>query len=79
MEVEGWILNFFGIYEKHIFTGFPEFTVKVPIKLINTLNNTEKHLLLVSDWVSVSKLNERAYKPDVGMCIFTVREGPNRL
>lgn len=69
MEVEGWILHFFGKYKKHVFTGFPEFTIKVPIKMTNLVTNTEKHLLLVSDWVSVSKLDERAYKPDVGMCI----------
>lgn len=79
MEVEGWIINFFGIYSKHTFTGFPEYTIKVPIKLTNTLTNTEKHLLLVSDWVSVSKLNDRTYKPDVGLCIFNIREGPDKI
>ena len=26
--------------------------------------------MLVSDWVSVSKLNESTYKPDIGMTIF---------
>jgi hypothetical protein len=30
----------------------------------------EKDLHLVADWVSVSKLNERSYKPDVAVCIF---------
>ncbi len=59
--------------------GFPEFTIKVPIKLVNTLTNQEKSLILVSDFVSVSKLNDRAYKPDVGLTIFHVRTGQNRL
>lgn len=53
--------------------------LNLPIKMINTLTNTEKHLLLVSDWVSVSKYNERTYKPDVGLCIFHIRSGPDRM
>lgn len=79
MEVEGWILHFFGIYERHTFMGFPEFTIKVPIKLINTITNQEKSLLLVSDFVSVSKFDDRSYKPDVGLTIFHVRTGKNQL
>ena len=34
----------------------------------------EKDLVLVSNWVSVSKLNETAYKPDIGMCIVVKNE-----
>ena len=45
-------------------------TIKVPIKLINEATNTEKTLHLVADWVSISKLDARTYKPDVGVCIF---------
>lgn len=34
--------------------------------------------MLVADWVSVSKLNQTAYKPDVGMCIFTLNSSPKK-
>jgi hypothetical protein len=67
------MLHFFGKYEKSHLYGFPEFTIKVPIKLINTWTQKEKELVLVSDWVSVSKLNQKAYKPDVGMTIFQLK------
>ena len=44
--------------------------IEVPITLINQWTKNQKDLLLVSDWVSVSKADERTYKPDVGMTIF---------
>lgn len=50
--------------------GFPEYTIKVPITLKNTFTKKQKDLLLVSDWISVSKLNHQAYKPDVALSIF---------
>lgn len=43
--------------------------MNVPIKLVNYLTKTEKKLELLADWVSVSKVNETTYKPDIGMCI----------
>ncbi len=43
--------------------------VSVPIKMVNELTQTEKKLELITDWISVSKINENTYKPDIGMCI----------
>ena len=37
MDIEGWILSFFGLFGKETMFGFPDFSVKVPIKLINDL------------------------------------------
>lgn len=68
--IEGWIMHFFGQYGKQKFEGFPEMNIEVPILLKNEGTGKKKNLSLVSDWVSVSKLNDSAYKPDVGLCIF---------
>ena len=38
--------------------------------MINEVTKTDKQLLLVSDWVSVSKVNSNTYKPDLGVAIF---------
>jgi hypothetical protein len=35
MEIEGWILNFFGMYEKEVLSGFPKMSINVPIILKN--------------------------------------------
>ena len=67
--VEGWILNFFGIYHRTHIDDIPNTGLGVPIKLINELTSTEKELEMLIDWVSVSKLKEYTYKPDIGMCI----------
>lgn len=37
--------------------GYPDYGFVVPIELINEFTNTKKNLVLVSNWVSVSKLN----------------------
>lgn len=47
----------------------PKTLISVPIKLVNEFTKTEKKLELIADWVSVSKVNEYTYKPDIGMCI----------
>ena len=70
LYVEGWILHFFGIYQSCDITDIPHFAIEVPIKLINEWTNTEKDLELLGDWVSVSKVDENTYKPDIGMCIY---------
>ena len=68
--MEGWILDFFGLdYKTHI-SDIPSFDISVPIKLINELTKTVKNLELKADWVSVSKVNETTYKPDIALCLF---------
>ena len=67
--VQGWILNFFGIYQKTHILEIPSFEIEVPIKLVNKLTGITKHLQMKSNWVSVSKVNETTYKPDVALCI----------
>ena len=68
--VEGWILEFFGLSDRTHIDNIPCFDISVPIKLVNELTHTIKHLELKADWVSVSKVNETTYKPDIAMCIF---------
>ena len=69
LEVEGWILHFFGIYKKIDVNFLPDYTINVPVKVVDLWSKTEKELTIVSNWVSTSKLNERTYKPDMGLCI----------
>lgn len=35
--------------------------------------------MLVSDWVSISKLDNRTYKPDIAMCIVVQKETSNTV
>lgn len=35
--------------------------------------------MIVSDWVSVSKLDKRTYKPDVGMYIVELEEKQTKI
>ena len=74
LYVEGWILHFFGIYEKCDITEIPHFAIDVPIKLINQWTKETKDLELSADWISVSMINETTYKPDLGLCITRVPE-----
>jgi hypothetical protein len=57
MEVEGWILHFFGIYDKKTMSSMPDFGIQVPIKLVNDITKKTKNLFLVSNWTSISKLS----------------------
>lgn len=41
----------------------------VPIKQIDAVDKTEKNLYLISGFNSVSKVNNRTYKPDIGLSI----------
>lgn len=67
--VEGWILHLYGIYHKVGIDSIPKTSISVPVKLVNQWTETEKKLELIADWVSVSKVNEHTYKPDIGMCL----------
>jgi len=69
MQVEGWILHFFGLYGKQDSSEFQDLSIMVPIKQVNQKKGTEKNLYLISGWNSVSKINERTYKPDIGLSI----------
>ncbi len=35
----------------------PEFTIKVPITLVNKVTRIKKDLMMVADWVSMSKVD----------------------
>ena len=78
LGVEGWILHFFGIYKKCDITEIPSFSINVPIKLVNELTQTTKDMELLGDWVSVSKVNETTYKPDIGICILENNKGKEK-
>jgi hypothetical protein len=62
----------------YIFMGFmtvskpeksPTTEISVPINLVNRITNKNKILELRSNWVSVSKINDHVYKPDIGVCL----------
>jgi hypothetical protein len=68
-KIEGWILHFFGIYSKMDLDDVPDYSINVPVELINQLTGTKKDLQLRANWLSVSKVNETTYKSDLGVCI----------
>ena len=63
-------MHFFGKTSRTHIDSIPNYDVSVPIKLVNELTKTVKHLELKVDWVSVSKVSDCLYKPDIGLCIF---------
>ena len=42
--VEGWILHFFGIYDKVEVGDIPSTATKVPIKLVNMITKVRKNM-----------------------------------
>jgi hypothetical protein len=67
--IEGWILHFYGIYDRVDLDYVPSYSIKVPIELVNQLTRQTKDLELYADWVSISKVDNFTYKPDIGVCI----------
>ena len=67
--IDGWILHFFGIYKKTDICDIPNYSISIPIKLINQFTGMEKNLILGGGWVGVSKLDNYTYKPDLGLSI----------
>lgn len=68
-SVDGWILHFFGIYKRIDFSEIPDTVISVPIKLINEVTGITRNLDMVTDWVSFSNVDEKTFKPDIGVGI----------
>lgn len=69
MYIHGWITHFYGIYEVVPLYRIPEYSVSVPIKLINHCTKTTRDLDLRVRWSSVSKYDEYTYKPNLEVFI----------
>lgn len=67
--IDGWILHFFGIYKKTEIDCIPNYTISVPIKLINELTGIEKNLILGGGFVGITKIDEHTYKPNLALSI----------
>ena len=74
VEIDGWILHLFGIYEKTDVCSLPSFKTMVRIKIVDVLNDATVDLALITDWVSISKVDERTYKPDIAVTIVNLKE-----
>ena len=72
--IDGWILNMVGIYEETDICPLPDYMASVPIKLIDQANKVEKNLMMITDWVSISKVDEKTYKPDLAICIYEIKQ-----
>jgi hypothetical protein len=70
--IEGWILHFFGKYERMDLDDVPDYSISVPVKMENKITNTTKNLNIVANWLSVSKLDRYLYKSDLGLAIVEV-------
>ena len=72
LYVDGWLLHFYGIYNKTDIEKVPSFTVSVPVNLINEITGITKELELITKWGSVSIVdenNEYYSKPDLNLYI----------
>ena len=72
LYIDGWLLHFYGIYDKTDIENVPSFTVSVPIKLFDEDTNITKELELITKWGSVSIVdeNDEYYsKPDLNLYI----------
>jgi hypothetical protein len=49
--IDGWILHFFGIYKKTEIDDIPNYSISVPVKLINEFTGITKELILGGGWV----------------------------
>ena len=68
-NIQGWILHFFGEYVKMDLDNVPDYSISVPVELVNHLTGTTKNLEIVANWLSVSKVNFYTYKSDLGLAI----------
>jgi len=71
-NVSGWILHFFGIYNKISLDDIPNYDITVPIELIDIRNNTKKNLELKNDWCCVSQIDNYIYKPNISIDIYEI-------
>lgn len=67
--IEGWILHFFGEYERMDLDDVPDYSISVPIELENKLTGTKKDLNIIANWLSVSKVDKYVFKSDLGLAI----------
>lgn len=52
----------------------PALKTLVPVKLVDDANQVTLDLALITDWVSISKVDERTYKPDIAVTIVDVND-----
>lgn len=74
VEIDGWILHLLGIYKKTDICSLPDYKASVPITLRNQLTKQEKKLMMTTDWISVSKVDKKTYKPDIAVCIYEINK-----
>lgn len=67
--IKGWIMHFYGIYDEIDLDNVPSYVIDIPINLYNEYTQQTKKLNIKANWVSISKLNEFTYKPDIGVWI----------
>ena len=52
----------------------PDYSIAVPVELVNYLTGTEKKMEIVANWLSVSKVNFYTFKSDLGLAIIKKEE-----
>jgi hypothetical protein len=72
-HIEGWILHFYGIYDRVDLDEVPDYSIAVPVELYNEFTNQTKQMEIKANWVSISKPNEYTYKPDIGLCVIEAK------
>jgi hypothetical protein len=67
--VSGWILSFFGIYNKVDTGDIPSYSFEVPINIDNKLTGQKKTVQLIGGFGGVHK-EDGAYRPQLSMIVY---------
>lgn len=68
-HIEGWILHFYGIYNRVCLEDMKEQVCNTPIKLFNEFTNETKDLDLVVKFNGITKINDVIYAPRLNIKI----------
>ena len=69
ININGWLLHFYGIYSRVDLDDVPDYSYSVPVELLNKFTNETKQMEIKSSWISISKPDEYTFKPDIGLCV----------
>ena len=68
--LEGWFINFFGVYDKVDLDDIPNYEIKVPVKLCNQFTGVTKSLQLQTSFTGVCKEDDYYYRPQLSIILY---------
>lgn len=75
--LEGWMLYFYGLYERTIIDNIKNHTTKVDIKLVNEFTNETKNLTMISGFTGIVRFDDFVYAPKTSIKIINMESNEN--